>query len=738
MAKKLKACRSLRLNSHMHPIPTKPRTKLLQTKRDRVDKKSGHVIILDLHPIPDPGGWSPIGGEISPSLLELKHLNHLDLSMTAFKEIPQFIGSLNNLTYLNLSNGDIGGTDFHQLGSLLNLRSLDLGSNFYFTPDTLEWLARLSSLENLNMPVLNLTEAVYWLESIITIPPLISLDLSQCQFPEFTPPPRINCSKSLEVLYFNQKKFNHSVFPWLFNISSNLTDLYLSSNYLKGPIPESMADMYFLTRLDLSNNELEGGIPNIFGINLCNLQTLDLSQNILTGQLPNFLENLTGCTRNSLEILRLSMNQISGSLPDLSEFSSLRELHLDNNQLKGPLPNSIAHLSRLTILNLEGNHLSGTFSDLSSSLFLRELRLSKNQLYGTILENVGQLSSLTVFDVSSNNFSGTISPSSHLSNLSKLQYLDLSCNSFTFNFCSGWLPPFQLHTIKLSSCQLGPHFPNWLQTQKSFSHLDISNSGISETIPNWFWNLPSKLEYLDLSLNCISGEVPNLTLKFDNFLQVDLSSNLFYSPIPLFLANATVLNLSKNVFSGSVSFLCSKLDRPALNYLDLSYNILQGELPDCWMNWYMLVILNLASNNFSGKIPPSLGSLQSLQTLHLSNNSFSGTIPSTMRNCSSIKLLDLGENRLSENVPWWIGEDLRSLIILRLGSNNFYGSIPSTLCHLSSIQILDLSRNNISGTIPFCLKNLTAMAQNKSLGDEISIEPTNNYNYWYDCRCFVS
>ncbi|KAK3029428.1 hypothetical protein RJ639_039772 [Escallonia herrerae] len=290
----------------------------------------------DLHPIPDSGGWSPIGGEISPSLRELKHLNHLDLSMTAFKEITQFIGSLNNLTYLNLSNGDIG--------SLLNLRSLDLGSNFYFTPGTLEWLPRLSSLEYLNMPVLNLTEA----------------------FPEFTPPSRINSSKSPEVLYFNQIFFNHSVFPWLFIISSNLTDLYLSSNYLKGPVPDSLADMYFLTRLDLSNNELEGGIPKIFGINLCNLQTLDLSQNNLTGQLPNFLENLTGCTRNSLEILRLSMNQISGSLPDLSEFSSLRELHLDNNQLKGPLPNSIAHLSRLTILNLEGNHLSGTLPDLSS------------------------------------------------------------------------------------------------------------------------------------------------------------------------------------------------------------------------------------------------------------------------------------------------------------------------------------------------------------------------------------
>ena len=45
-------------------------------------------------------------GVLSPSLLELKYLNYLDLSHNYFLEIPipNFICSLNKLTYLNLSS----------------------------------------------------------------------------------------------------------------------------------------------------------------------------------------------------------------------------------------------------------------------------------------------------------------------------------------------------------------------------------------------------------------------------------------------------------------------------------------------------------------------------------------------------------------------------------------------------------------------------------------------------------
>ncbi|KAK7831149.1 receptor-like protein eix2, partial [Quercus suber] len=257
----------------------------------------------------------------------------------------------------------------------------------------------------------------------------------------------------------------------------------------------------------------------------------------------------------------------------------------------------------------------------------------------------------------------------------------------------------------------GPRFPNWILTQRNVSFLEISNTNISDTIPaEWLADLPPTLKRLNLSNNHIYGRLPNVSTKRLNELAIDLSANSLEGPVPHLPTNLTILNLSKNQFSGSISSLC-KINGQLLAYLDLSNNRLSGRLPNCFMQWPKLLILNLAGNHFFGEVPSSLGSLSVLETLSLNNNNFSGNLPSSLRNCSSLIVMDMRNNRFSGNVPAWIGESLPSLIFLSLRSNMFTGSIPLHLCWLKYLQILDLSINDISGTIPQCLNNFTAMAQ---------------------------
>ncbi|KAI5561941.1 hypothetical protein BDE02_15G020800 [Populus trichocarpa] len=511
--------------------------------------------------------------------------------------------------------------------------------------------------------------------------------------------------ESLAIVDFSDNQLTSSIFYWLANFGNSLVDLDLSNNHLQGSIPDAFTNMTSLRTLNLSSNQLQGDLSS-FG-QMCSLNKLYISENNLTGE----LSQLFGCVENSLEILQLDGNQLHGSLPDITRFTSMRELNLSWNQLNGSLPEQFSHRSELVLLYLNDNQLTGSLADVTMLSSLREFVIANNRLDGNVSESIGSLSQLEKLDVGGNSLQGVMSEA-HFSNLSKLTVLDLSDNSLALKFESNWAPTFQLDDIFLSSCYLGPSFPQWLRNQNNFMNLDMSNTEISDTIPNWFWNLSnSNLESLDLSRNKMRGILPDFSSKYSKLGDIDLSFNQFEGPLPFFSSDTlSALYLSNNKFSGPATFPCN-IGSGILGLLDLSNNMLTGWIPDCLMNFTNLGVLNLASNNFSGKIPSSIGSLLSLQTLSLHNNSFVGELPLSLRNCSSLVFLDLSSNKLRGEIPGWIGESMPSLKILSLQSNGFNGSIPPNLCHLPNILILDLSLNNISGIIPKCLNNLTSMVQ---------------------------
>ncbi|KAJ8540134.1 hypothetical protein K7X08_026523 [Anisodus acutangulus] len=703
------------------------------------NNRTGHIMVLDIHtPQPMFNSDEYLRGNITPSLLELQHLNHLDLSYNVFdtSRIPDFIGSFPRLEYLNLQYANFFGEIPHTFGNLTNLQILVLGGNYNLVVKNLEWLPRLPFLRDLDLYGI-LIENINWLQQISKSPSLEKLNLGGCDLPDpiiSTSHLSINVSsRLLSSLNLHSNKLSSSTFGWLFNLSTRFTTIDLSYNDLAGPIPEAFEYMQHLEVIDLAENTLEGGLPKSFG-NLSLLKALNLSSNKLNQPLPEFLLSLSGKAEKSLEELRLSNNHLSGSFPDITRFSSLKSLYLQENQLNGSFLESYGQTSKIKVLDLSLNQITGSLPNLATFLALRELRLNNNQFKGILPQSVGQLSKLERLRVNSNFLEGSITES-HLSNLSNLKELDLSYNSFSFQLGPNWLPPFELDILSLSRCDMGHHFPQWLRTQKTYSHLDISFGGISAVAPNWFWDLSPEIMYFNISNNKISGEIPDLYPKFvaseeSNFPIMDFSSNNLSGLVPSFPSNLETLNLSKNKFVGSISFLC-KIANPLFRTIDLSNNLLSGELPNCLMKFEELAILNLANNNLHGKIPSSVGALMDIQSLQLRNNNFTGDLPASLKNCGILQILDVGGNKLSGEIPSWIGSHLTYLVVLSLRVNKFNGKIPPNLCHLNQVRILDLSRNILLGEIPRCLNNFTSLLQDDSSNSSILFHLGENNEYGF-------
>ncbi|KAF8006187.1 hypothetical protein BT93_K0481 [Corymbia citriodora subsp. variegata] len=93
-----------------------------------------------------------------------------------------------------------------------------------------------------------------------------------------------------------------------------------------------------------------------------------LSGQNLTGNIPSDITKLSGLVE-----LWLDGNALTGSIPDLSSCVNLKIIHLENNQLTGELPSSLANLPNLKELYIQNNKLSGT---VPSGLLNKKLNLN--------------------------------------------------------------------------------------------------------------------------------------------------------------------------------------------------------------------------------------------------------------------------------------------------------------------------------------------------------------------------
>ncbi|XP_066359706.1 probable LRR receptor-like serine/threonine-protein kinase At1g74360 [Miscanthus floridulus] len=596
---------------------------------------NGRVSSLDL-------SSSSISGPFFGNFSGLKSLIHLDLSDNSIiGELPVDLNRCLGLKHLNLSYNLIGGV--LNISSLTKLRTLDvsrnrfeggIGMNFLATCDELTIL-NISS-NNLRGNIVGLLDNCSWLEYV---------DLSLNHFTGQV------TQGIASLIQFNaaENALTGSIALDMFPEGCKLLFLDLSSNYLFGNLPNSIANCSSLTYLSLSGNGFDGQIPPGIGVipglqklilgsnnfarempfslmNCTALKYLDISNNGFGGEVQGFfgkLESLTHLILHSnnytdgivssgilrlpkLIMLDLSLNRFFGKLPtEVAIMTSIKYLVLAENNFSGQIPPVYGQIAQLQILDLSYNHLSGGVpADIGNLSSLLVLMLAGNQLSGEIPKEIGNCTSLLWLNLAENKLSGQIPPeiagvgrdpsptfARNQKDAAQLEIGTRKCLSVM-----RWIP-------------LGYPGFNYVESEMSWKDCrsleDRILKGYGIVTP------PSVqpciiLGYVRFSGNLLSGQIPPMISAMRNFNLLLLDDNLLAGVLP------------------------SEISQMSLVVLNISRNIISGEIPSEIGQMVLLETLDMSFNNFSNELPSSLNQLYKLSKFNVSYNSLlSGNVPST-------------------------------------------------------------------------------------------------------------
>ncbi|XP_052298178.1 receptor-like protein 13 isoform X9 [Citrus sinensis] len=733
---------------------------------------------------------------VSKEFDSLSNLEELDMSGNEIDnfEVPQGYKGLRKLKTLYLLGVGIrdGSKLLQSMGSFPSLNNLDLSyNNFTDTVTTTQGFPHFKSLEHLDMDDLRIVLNTSFLQIIGESMPSL---------------------KYLSLSYSSAITNSSGILQGLCSLV-HLQELHMADNELRGSLPWCLANMTSLRILDVSSNQLTGSISSSPLFYLTSIEELSLSNNHF--HIPISLEPLFNHSR--LKIFYADNNPINAKitkshtlttpkfqLASLSLSSSygdgvtfpkflyyqhdLEDVHFSRIQMNGEFPNwLLENNTKLRQLSLVNDSLAGPFRlPIHSHRHLRLLDVSNNNFQGHIPVEIGDiLPRLISFNISMNALDGSI-PSS-FGNMNLLQILDLSNNQLTGeipehlaigcvnleflalsnNSLKGHMFSRNFNLINLRWLQLeGNHFvgeiPQSLSKCSSLEGLYLNNNSLSGKIPRWLGNL-TWLIHIIMPKNHLEGPIPVEFCHLYSLQILDISDNNISGSLPSCFhpLSITQVHLSKNMLHGQLKggtfFNCSSLVT-----LDLSYNLLNGSIPDWIDGLSQLSHLILGNNNLEGEVPVQLCGLNQLQLLDLSNNNLHGLIPPCFDNTklhesynnssspdeqfkilfsikghqghvekkiqeffefttkniayifqgkvlSLLSGLDLSCNKLIGHIPPQVG-NLTRIQTLNLSHNNLTGFIPSTFSNLKQIESLDLSYNKLNGKIPHQLVELKELA----------------------------
>lgn len=582
----------------------------------------------------------------------------------------ELIGTLKQLTYLDISETAVLGPLYHDFWQLTNLETIDFRGT------------RLYAIFDHQIGVMKNLRHLYLMPALMgSIPSEIG-----------------NCTE-LETLAIHDSTALTGTLPGSLGNLKKLYYLSIQRTAITGTFPSALCDLTEMEILQLGANALEGTLPPCM-VNLRKLGSLSIFDNRFEGQLPNF--------EVPIRSFYLSRNRFTGTIPPIIAAGS-SWIYLENNLL-GPFLDPQAFVSNANLVQVTvANNRFGNCSlpEVPPNVNLL-IDMSGNEFIGTIPWSYRFAKVVTVHH---NKLSGgwdhlllQADPNSPNAGTTS-RHPDSNSSPADANSSVS-----DSNSLPSSDPSSPPGLPSrFIPTNPNIEQLLAGDNQFSGTLPNLF-NFP-KLIALEISKNQWSGPLPALPLPLIRFIA---PKNRFDGPLSdEFLRSIADLNMIAGALapednsmvqsSHEVSLLkADQIRNTVLKHLDLSNNELECPQADARL---------LGSAKMS-----RLLMLPSLDFLSLANNNFTcefAILPNGP--IAPLVSLDLSHNRFSGRFPFSF---LSSLMSLKMTSSGFSGQL--SLLNFPLLTVIDVSDNDFSGDASATFVNSPFLVSYNAAGNRLT------------------
>ncbi|XP_031281608.1 receptor-like protein 2 [Pistacia vera] len=253
-------------------------------------------------------------------------------------------------------------------------------------------------------------------------------------------------------------------------------------------------------------------------------------------------------------------------------------------------------------------------------------------------------------------------------------FLHSQDSGFLNNDFTGPIPPGLGNCSRLQVSGQPGQVPSWISNLRKLQFLDLSLNQITGSIPGWLGTMTTPF-YTDLSYNLLSGEFPKELGGLPMLVsELQTAKKIGGSRLELPLSIPPNINASNEEYYSLLSLPPS---------IFLQNNSLSGSIPIEIGQLQFLQLLNLSNNKFSGNIPNQISQLTNLERLDISRNNLSGEIPASFSGLYFLSEFSVANNNLQGLIP--SGGQFHTFSISNFeGNPGLCGDIIETSCSIQT------------------------------------------------------